>query len=269
MSGTHSAFDLGTLDRLSRGTSSIHRLDPRAKLAVTLAFVMAVVSLDKYAVGDLLPFFLFPAILLARSAIPLRVVIRKVAVVAPFAVLVGVFNPLIDTEIMLRIGNIGISGGWLSFASIVLRFALTIGALVLLVATTGVPALGRAAERLGTPKIFVMQVLGLYRYLFLLVDEAQRTTRAYRLRSVHGKAPAWRVFAQLLGQLLLRAMARARRVYEAMLCRGFDGELRLIGKLQFTFRDWIFMIAWIAVFAGLRFLHPADVIGHLVMGGRA
>lgn len=269
MSGPHSAFDLGTLDRLSQGTSPVHRLDPRAKLIVTLAFVMAVVSLNKYAVGDLLPFFLFPAVMVARSEIPLRFVIRKIAVVAPFAVLVGIFNPLIDSDVMLRIGDVGITGGWLSFLSIIVRFALTIGALVLLVATTGVPALGRAAERLGTPRLFVMQILGLYRYLFLLVGESQRTMRAYRLRSIHGKAPAWRVFAQILGQLLLRAIARARRVYEAMLCRGFDGELRLIGTLRFATRDWIFLILWIAIFAGLRFLHPADFIGHLVMGGKA
>lgn len=269
MSGPHSAFDLATLDRLSQGDSPIHRLDPRAKLAVTLAFVVAVVSLDKYAVGDLLPFFLFPVLVLARSGIPLRLVARKVAVVAPFAVLVGVFNPLIDDAVVLHVGGVGVSGGWLSFVSILLRFALTVGALVLLVATTGVPALGRAAEKLGAPRLFVMQILGLYRYLFLLVDEAQRTLRAYRLRSAHGRAPAWRVFAQILGQLLLRAMARARRVYEAMLCRGFDGELRLLGTLRFTAGDWLFLIAWIAVFAALRFLHPADLIGHLVLGGRA
>lgn len=269
MSGSHSAFDLGTLDRLSQGSSPIHCLDPRIKLVVTLAFVLAVVSLDKYAVGDLLPFFLFPAVVLGQSGIPVRFVLRKVAVVAPFAVLVGMFNPLFDHTVVLALGGVGISGGWLSFVSILLRFALTVGALVLLVATTGVPALGRAAERLGAPRLFVMQILGLYRYLFLLVGESQRTLRAYRLRSVGGKSPGWRIFAQILGQLLLRAMARARRVYEAMLCRGFDGELRLIGVLRMTRRDWIFLIAWLAIFAALRFLHPANLIGRLVLGGAA
>lgn len=269
MSGPSSAFDLGTLDRLSQGTSPIHTLDPRAKLLATLAFVLAVVSLDKYAVGDLLPFFLFPAIILARSGIPVRFVARKIILVAPFAVLVGVFNPLFDQTVVLRIGDIDITGGWVSFASILLRFVLTIGALLLLIATTGVPALGRAAERLGAPRIFVMQILGLYRYLFLLVGESQRTLRAYRLRAVDAGVPSWRIFAQILGQLLLRAVARARRVHEAMLCRGFDGELRLLGTLRFSPRDWAFLAAWTAAFAALRFLRPAEVIGALVTGGPA
>jgi len=267
MSGGHSAFDLGTLDRLGRGTSPIHRLDPRAKLLVTFVFILAVVSLDKHAVGDLLPFFLFPMIILARGEVPFRFVARKIAVVAPFAVLVGIFNPLVDREVMLRIGEVGISGGWLSFVSIVLRVVLTIGALLLLVATTGVPALGRAAERLGAPRLFVTQILGLYRYLFLLVDESQRTLRAYRLRAPDGKTPSWRLFARILGQLLLRAVARARRVYDAMLARGFDGEVRLIGDLRFAGRDWAFLVLWIAIFAVLRFLHPARLLGDLLLRG--
>jgi len=269
MGGPLSAFDLGSLDRLSQGTSSIHRLDPRTKLLATMAFVVAVVSIDKYAVADLLPFFLFPAVMLARSGVPFRFIARKIIVVAPFAILVGMFNPLFDQTVVLRIGDFGVTGGWVSFASILLRFALTIGALLLLVATTGVPALGRAAERLGAPRVFVMQVLGLYRYLFLLVGESQRTLRAYRLRSADGGLPPWRIFAQILGQLLLRAVARARRVHEAMLCRGFDGELRLLGTLRFTGRDWIFLAGWTSAFAALRFLRPAEMLGALVTGGPA
>ncbi len=182
--------------------------------------------------------------------------------------MVGVFNPLLDTGVVMHIGGVGVSGGWLSFVSILLRFALTIGALLLLVATTGVPALGCAAGRLGVPRVFVAQVLGLYRYLFLALDETQRTLLAWRLRTPRGRHPSWRVFAQILGQLLLRALARARRVHEAMLCRGFDGELRMIGAMKFTGRDWVFMGAGGVVFAVLRFGSPAQTIGALLLGGR-
>lgn len=259
---------LDALDRLSQGTSPIHKLDPRAKLLVTLAFVVAVMSLHKYAVGETLPFFVFPFLMLARSGIPAGFIARRLAAVAPFAVMVGVFNPLLDTGVVMHIGGVGVSGGWLSFVSILLRFALTIGALLLLAVTTGVPALGCAAGRLGVPRVFVAQVLGLYRYLFLALEETQRTLLAWRLRTPRGRHPSWRVFAQILGQLLLRAVARARRVHEAMLCRGFDGELRMIGAMKFTGRDWVFMGAWCVVFAVLRFGSPAQTIGALLLGGQ-
>lgn len=268
MSGGHrgSLFDLGTLDRLGQGDSAIHRLDARAKLVVTLAFVVVVVSMDKRAVGDLLPFAVFPIALLALSDIPAGFILRRMAVVAPFAVLVGAFNPWFDREVVLTIGGVAITGGWLSFVSILLRFALTIGALLLLVATTPVPALGRAAEKLGAPRVFVTQLLGLYRYLFLLTDEIHRTVRACRLRMPDDRAPGWRVFGRILGQLLLRAVARARRVYDAMLCRGFDGTWRLIDTPSMTARDWLFVAGWISAFAALRLWLPSRALGGLLLG---
>ncbi len=265
--GGHSLLDLGTLDRLGQGDSAIHRIDARAKLAVTLAFVLCVVSFDKHAVGDLLPFATFPIVLLAVSGVPVRFVLRRLAIVAPFAVLVGVFNPLLDREVVASVAGIGISGGWLSFVSILVRFALTIGALLILVATTPVPALGRAALRMGAPRVFVTQLLSLYRYLFLLAEESRRTLTAYRLRVPHDRPPSWRAFAAILGQLLLRAVARARRIHEAMLCRGFDGEWRLIATPRMSGRDWLFAVGWLGFFAVLRLVFPAHALGLLLVGG--
>lgn len=262
-----SVTDLGTLDRWSRARSPVHALDPRAKLLVTLAFALAVVSLNKYALGEQLPFFLFPIFLLARSGVPFSLVARRVLAIAPFAALVGLFNPLFDSEPFLHLGGVAVSGGWISFASILLRGLLTISALVLLVATTDIPALASAAERLGVPGVFVTQMLGLYRYLFLLSGEAGRVLQAYRLRSGHGRPPSWRIFAGILGQLLLRSLKRAERIHQAMLCRGFDGETRRMNRLAFTRQDGIFLLGWLAVFAVFRFGHPALWIGRLALEG--
>lgn len=258
-------FGLGALDRLSQGASAIHALDARAKLVTVFGFVLAAVSVPKFAVATLLPFFAFPILMLAMSGLPLRPILRRLAAVAPFAVIVGAFNPLLDTHVMLHIGGVGISGGWLSFASIVLRFLLTIGAVLLLVATTGIPALGRAAAQLGVPRAFVAQVLGLYRYLFLAMGEAQNTLLAWRLRTAHGRHPSWRIYAAILGQLLLRAVARARRVHTAMECRGFDGEFRLMTPAAFTVRDAVFVAGWCTAFAVMRFGQPAEAVGALVL----
>lgn len=261
-----SRLDPGVLDRLSQHASPIHSLDARTKLLTTLAFVLAVVSVPKYAVATLLPFFAFPILTLALSGVPPRPILLRLAAVAPFAVMVGAFNPLLDTGIVLQVGGWGVSGGWLSFASIALRFLLTISALLLLVATTGIPALGRAAAQLGVPRVFVAQILGLYRYLFLTLQEARSTHLAWRLRTAHGRHPHWRIFANILGQLLLRAVARAGRVHTAMECRGFDGEFPLMSRTAFAARDWAYVAGWCAAFGVMRFAHPADIIGALMLG---
>ena len=56
-------LDLGRLDDLSYNDTIIHRIDPRAKLIVTVAFILAVVSVPKYALTSLVPFFFFPMLM--------------------------------------------------------------------------------------------------------------------------------------------------------------------------------------------------------------
>ena len=134
-----SIFDIGYLDTLSCRDTAVHRLDPRAKLLTTLVFIVCVASFGKYQVSALLPFLLFPAALIVLGDLPPGYLLKKLLLVAPFAVLIGIFNPLIDQAPLLRIGPLEVSGGWVSFLSILLRFVLTIGAALVLIATTSFP----------------------------------------------------------------------------------------------------------------------------------
>ena len=127
-----SFLDLGRLDRLGGGDSAIHRLDSRAKLVTTLLFIGAVASSGKYELSGLLPFLLFPASMAVCAGLPSRFLLRRLLLVAPFAVLVGMFNPLLDRTVLVQLGPVNVSGGWISFATILLRFALTVSAAIIL-----------------------------------------------------------------------------------------------------------------------------------------
>lgn len=257
-------FDLGALDALARRDTPVHRLDPRAKLVTTAVFVFAVVSFDKHEISALLPFLLFPVALVAAADLPAGLLARRLLLVAPFAVLVGIFNPLLDREVLLRLGPVGISGGWISFASIVLRVLLTVSAALVLVATTGFTAVCMALERLGAPRVFALQLLFLYRYLFVLVDEAARMVRARALRSFRRQGTGMRVFGHLVGQLLLRTVDRAQRIHLAMLCRGFDGEIRLLRSLRIGRPEVVFTLGWSALFILLRLVDLPEEMGRLL-----
>jgi cobalt/nickel transport system permease protein len=176
-------YDLGRLDLLAGKDTIIHRLDPRVKVITTLIFIICVVSFNKYEVSRLLPFFIFPALLVGIADLPLNYLLRKLILVSPFVLFIGIFNPFLDREILLQIGSLQVSGGWFSLISILLRFILTVGAGLLLIATTGFPAICMAIEKLGAPKIFTVLLLMLYRYLFVLVEESIRMMRAYTLRA--------------------------------------------------------------------------------------
>ena len=156
-------LDLKQLDLLANGDSGIHLLDARAKVLVTFFFIVAVISFDKYELAPLLPFFIFPAVIISLAQLPPLYLARKIALICPFILVVGLFNPLLDRAILVQIGDLGISGGWISFASILVRSLLTVGAAFILIAVTGFTAVCQALEQLGTPRVFAVQHHFLYR----------------------------------------------------------------------------------------------------------
>lgn len=253
--------DIGYMDTLASGDSPLHRLDARAKLLVTGLFIISVVSFGRYEVSRLAPFALFPVFLISAGGLPAGYLLKKMLAAAPFALLVGVFNPLLDRQTMLYLGSFGVSGGWVSFVSILARFALTVSAALALLALTGMNAVCEALAALGAPRTFVVQLLFLNRYLFALAGEAGRMERARELRSGGRRAAGLGVFIQLAGGLLLRGMDRAERVYRAMLCRGFDGRIRTVRFSRFGRREILFCACWAALFAFFRLVDLPLILG--------
>lgn len=256
--------DLRALDTLAARDTPLARRDPRAKLGVTLLFIVTLVSFDRYRIAALLPLALYPAMLAAEGQVPARTLWRTLWLAAPFALLVGLGNPYFDRAPMLTLGGLELSAGWVSFGSILLRVALSVSAAVVLIGGTGMPALCAALASLGAPRVFTTQLLFMHRYLFVLADEALRLNRAYTLRAAPGRRMPLALYASLLGQLLLRAFDRAQRVHQAMRARGFDGELRLAGTCRWQRADTAFMVLWGASFLLVRRIDLPQAIGTLL-----
>jgi cobalt/nickel transport system permease protein len=259
-------FDFKLLDRLAAGETAIHRLDPRAKVLVTIIFIIAVVSFGKYDLFALFPYFVFPAAMIAAGNLPARYIAKKVLLLTPFVLLIGIFNPLFDREVLVRIGPLGISGGWISCSSIVVRTMLTLGAALVLAGVTGFPAICGALERMGMPNAFAVQLLFLYRYIFVLTEEGSRMSRARELRTFGKKGLEMKVFGSLVGHFLLRTWQRAERVHMAMLARGFNGEFSTARTSRFGTREVLFLFGWSTFFMVLRILNLPRFFGSLATG---
>jgi cobalt/nickel transport system permease protein len=260
-------IEAGKMDELGRMDSPMHQVDARAKILTTAAFLVVVMSFGRYEVAALTPLFLFPFALAAKGNIPWGYLLRKIALAAPFAVFVGVFNPLLDREAMGRLGPWTIAAGWFSFASILLRFALTESAGLILVATTGIHRLCAGLVALGLPQVFVVQLLFLHRYFFVIGDEGRRMLLSVEMRSEGASRLSLRTYGTLLGHLLLRSMDRAQRIYRAMVSRGFEGEVRLLRPRPLCWSDAAFVVAWGAFFLLARRWNLAHVVEKMHAGG--
>lgn len=259
--------EIWRMDDLGRLDTPMHRLDARAKALVTLAFVGVVMSFPRQAVAPLTPLLLYPMALLALGRISFRHIARKLLAAAPFALMVALFNPWLDRRPVADLGTLVLTGGWVSLGSILLRFFLTVSAALALVACTGMFRLGAGLERLGVPRLFVAQLLFFYRYLFVISDEGARMARAVAWRGQGTRALKLRGYASLVGQWLLRSMARAERVHQAMLSRGYDGTVRPWHRSRFRWADGCFACGWLAFFFAARRWDLANALGRLLAGG--
>ena len=260
-------YSIGRLDRLSYQDTMVHRLDPRVKVVATFLFIIAVVSYPKYEVASLAPYFLLPVLIVSLADIPVLFLLKKLLIVSPFAIFVGMFNPLFDGGTVVFLGR-EVSAGWASFLSILVKFSLTISAALLLIATTSFPGVCHALRRFGVPAIFVSQLLFLYRYLFVLAEETMRIVRARDMRSFGGHGLDASTAVRIIGTLFLRTVERAERVYTAMLSRGFSGDMPSMKRRAIGPADLLFLALTAAALTVFRLVPVPEMIGRLLQGGR-
>jgi len=247
-------------DRYHDTDSFIHRLDPRVKVVVTVAFILSnALLLD----GAWTAFGLAWLLLLMANAISdlgITFTLKRSLIALPFALiaLTVLFsipgNPL--TTFHFLFWDLTITdAGLLRFLSILVRSWLSVQMAILLVGTTRFPDIVHALEHLRVPSILTTIIAFLYRYLFVLADEVFRLLRAREARSAampgvrSGGSVAWRarVAGNMAGQLFLRSYERSDRVYNAMLARGYTGHLNTINPHELHRIDYI--VTAVALFA--------------------
>lgn len=259
-------LNLRFLDELAAKNTGIHRLHPLIKLLTTLAFIITVVSFPKYEMAALIPLIFYPLAVITLADLPGGYLMRQIIPALPLVFFIGIFNPWFDTAPWLIAGGCSISWGWVSFISILIKFSLTVLVSFLLVATSGMNEIGAALEQCKIPRIFVTQLLLIFRYLSVLMEEAGNIIQAYSLRSGSGRGVAVSAWGSMVGQLLLRTMERAGRIYHAMLCRGFTGQLKYLRTYRMGLKDLSYLGGWVAFFSAVRLVNIPEWLGSLIMG---
>lgn len=231
------------LDPYHPGKSLIHHLDARVKFILVVAFILtvALVPAGAWPVYVLLLALAFAAELL--SELGMLFYLKRAMLALPFvlAALPVLFTlpgpPLLQLPLGLTISEPGL----VRFISVALKSWISVQMAVLLASTTPFPDILLAMRALRLPRLLVAIIGLMWRYLFVMVDEAMRLMRARQSRSgvsalsFAGASSArpggtllWRarVTGSMAGSLFIRSLERSDRIYNAMLSRGYDGEMR-------------------------------------------
>lgn len=116
------------------------------------------------------------------------------------------------------------------------------------------------------PRAFGVQLMFLYRYIFVLMEEAKRASLARELRTFGRRGLEMKTFASLAGHLLLRTWERADRIHRAMLARGFNGRFHVRKEFRFGAREVVFVLGWSTLFVLFRLENLPRLLGGLVTG---
>jgi cobalt/nickel transport system permease protein len=64
----------------------------------------------------------------------------------------------------------------------------------------------------------------------------------------------YKTFGYLIGMLLIRSYERSERIWNAMLCRGFQGRFYLLDHFKIEARDVIFLTVMSLILMGIGWL---------------
>jgi cobalt/nickel transport system permease protein len=257
-------FTTSSFDFYQAGDSPIHRLDPRVKLLSTIGMIVSNVLLPDGAWFAFLCAFLLITALSTIARIRLSFVLKRSLLAIPFAL--AAFTIMFTlpgeslTEFSIGSWQLAITDtGLVRFLSILIRSWISLQAAILLTATTKFSDLAHGLRHLRVPLILIAIISFMYRYLFVLGEEAERLLQARAARSARlpGRGmPSvfWRarVAGNMVGQLFLRSYERSDRVYNAMVARGFKGEFLTFTPHIMQPTDWIALFVFSLVLIGLQ-----------------
>jgi len=216
------------IDRYSSLDSPLHTLESRTKLLAFAILIVGVLSIPTDAEAIFFSYLFAAAVLMGISQIPLGYIMKRMVVLLPFIMLAAVAAPW---------------KGYAGFGALAVRAVLCLILLILLTNTTRFAELLCGLRRFGFPQIVVINLGFLYRYLFVLMEEAMRMKQARDCRRV-GRAPLTeelRILSSMLGTLLIRSFERAERMHSAMLSRGYSGDFPVVAPRRFSWHDIVFL----------------------------
>jgi cobalt/nickel transport system permease protein len=239
------------VDQYQAGRSVIHQMDPRVKVAAA-GLLILMISLTPAGAWPAYPLLLAIVLSLAVAAeVSVWFVLKRSLIAVPFALAALTLLFTVPGETVWRLPMTGwtVSGAGLTrFLAVLFKSWISVQVATVLAVTTHFTDLLWALNSLHVPKLLVAIISFMYRYLFVLADEAFRMARARQARSASpagvpraGGSVTWRakVTGWMVGQLFLRSYERSERVYQAMAARGYQGEVRRLAPPRLATRDLV------------------------------
>jgi cobalt/nickel transport system permease protein len=211
-------------EKFASGQSLIHQLDPKIRILASIVLSIATALCDNLYLAGI--YFMISIGLITMARLHRLDVLNRLKPLFWFLLMIWIILPLtFDGETMVQFYGLR-----LTVPGVILCCKITIKSITILliftalIATMTIASLGNGLHRIHVPDKMVFLLLMSYRYISVIEAEYKRLLRAAKFRGFTPKTNlhSYKTYAYLAGMLFVRASVRAERVYQAMLCRGFN-----------------------------------------------
>jgi len=226
-------------EELSPGGAALGRLDPRVKIIVAVLYSVVV------ALSVRLPSLLFALGfslgLLLEARLDLKEVTKRLLLVNTFILFLWFLLPIsVQGTPLFRLWRFTVTREGVLYAfQVTLKSNAILGTSIALLSTTPIFSLVHAMHHMRFPDKLVHLLFFCFRYIHVMEREYHRLMNAAKARgfSPRTNLHTYRTYSYLAANLLFRGYDRSQRVYEAMLCRGFEGKYWVLHHFAFKRKD--------------------------------
>ncbi len=245
-------WSVPTIDAYADRISFFHQWDPRVKIATLFSYCFVVVSLQSLLYSSIALLLSFIAV--AACRIPFARTAKRLLAMAGFLsmflLVVPFTSPLRGGETLIYFPGLTHfpfhMAGFIVALNIVVKACAVALLMEPLFGTAPLAVTLQSLARLGLPNSISQMVLLSHRYIFVFLHEIQRMYRGMRVRGFMPgtNVATMKAMGNFFGMLFVRSFERTQRVYEAMLCRGYDGRFPSFVRFQTTPTDWLKAALW-------------------------
>lgn len=247
--------------------SKIYKIDPLSKVIFTLFMLLMCLLLNNLYVSIFLLIISMAFTIHLNPKVDFSTYIKFMLVPSAFLV-TGVLPVLIVQGSNLKFTliekyMIGITDTSLSFSiNLIFRALSAVSITYFLALSTPMVYFLESLQRLRLPKLFISLMELIYRYIFILLDEAYSIYKSQVLRLGYNNfKSSITCLGELAATLFIRAYKKADLSYECLLSRGYNGEINTIDEVYESGRMfYIFTVLFVAVSILIKYFSWAGIL---------
>jgi len=231
-----------------KNDSFLVRLDPRSKIIFTALYVINVLIVSPPNLPGLFLILLILISMIFSSGNMVSFYVRKVLKLYPMIFFTTFLLPfssiIINDRVLFNIGQISIyESGIFRFLDFNIKSILILTSTIILTSTTPYSLLLKCLENMKMPHWLISVLTILFRFIFLLSSEMERMQLAYKSRYIQMPyLKKIKNYGQMLAVYANRVIERNDRTFQAMISRGFSGEIHIMTVLTWKLNDSLIII---------------------------